>query len=139
MSFGADLRAWLIAQPAVRAIAARRVHQNRAPESYAGPYVWFARRSIDQQDTTLDQEPGEIAYRQRFDLEAIADTTGDAMQLAAALQQLHTYRGAFGAGTVQGVFIEDQADDYTPRGLMADEALDFGALDLLVIGYTPAA
>jgi len=140
MSLGEDLRTWLIDQAAVRAIAGRRIHQNRAPQNYAGPYVWFARRSIDQQDTALDQSPGDFtggSFRQLFDLEAIADDTGQAMDLAEALQDLHTYRGAFGSGTVQGIFVTDQADDYTPRGLMADEALDFGALDLLVVGYQP--
>lgn len=139
MSLGEDLRTWLLAQPAVSAIVGSRCHQNRVPQSYKGAYLWFSRRSLDQQDTHLDQAPGADAFRQRFDLEAVSADGDTAMNLAEACRQLHCSRGAFGSGKVQGIFITDQADDYAPRGLMADEALDFGALDLLIVGYSPGS
>jgi len=136
MSLGADLRTWLLAQGGISALVGTRVHQNRAPEGYDGPYIYFRRRSVTHEDT-VDMPAGDAAFEQSFDVEAIAEDQDQAMDLGELLLALHAYRGSFGGGTVQGVFVEDQSDDYVPRGLMGDTALEFAALDFNIIGYTP--
>jgi hypothetical protein len=134
-NFGEDCRAWLMAQ-ALTPDPAGRIHHLVAPDAYAGPYLWFRRRGSEHA-LTLDSAPGEEPFEIYIDLEAIA-ADEQAHELGEAVARLNAYRGQFGAGTVQAVFIADHADDYQPRGMMSNEALQFVALELQVIGYQPA-
>lgn len=139
MTFGTDMRSWLqgLAVSAEHDPGAR-FHENTVPPGYAGPYVWFQRRTRSD-ELTFDMQPGQIPFEIFVDLEAIARGP-EALALAAEIaQQSHGYRGPFGDGTVQAVFCEDHGDDYTPRGLMAEQALQYGALELRVIGYSPGS
>lgn len=135
-NIGPDLREWLMGRP-LDPSPRERVHHNVVPERFDGPYLWFARRGLRREDTF---DPAEIStpFEVVFDLEAIA-LDGRAFDLAASVRRQNTYRGAFGGGTVQAVLVGTQADDYTPRGLMSDEALQWAALEIRVLGYEPAA
>ena len=149
MGMRADLLAFLRSLNAVTAITGRRrIHDTQAPPQFVGAYLWFARSSIGQ-ERTLDGGPqiaaGEIVggaapFRVYFDFEAISDDGAEAQDLADALLLLDGYRGAFGAGTVQGIFVDDAADDYTARGIgAAEDSLEYAALDIQIAGYKPAA
>lgn len=55
--------------------------------------------------------------------QALADAVGDA---------LSDYRGTFGDMTVQGVFVEDQSDDYEPYYSQGDEGVFMAALQIRI-------
>lgn len=139
MSFDTELRAYWLSKSAITAIApAARVHQSNVPEAYAGAYLWYSRAGIDRADT-LDMTTADNVdpWEQRFDVEAISEDQGEAIDLGSVIESLHGDRGNFGAGQIQGVFVEDQIEGYVPRGVMSDKGLEVAALVVVFIGYTP--
>tara|TARA_R100000808_G_C2120425_1_gene131844 strand:- start:782 stop:1201 length:420 start_codon:yes stop_codon:yes gene_type:complete len=138
MSFGADFRQFLIDQAGITALVGTRVHQNYLPEQYSGTYIWLARRNIEHLDV-IDQAAGPEPFRQLFDLECISETAGEALDLAELVADLHSHRGTFGnSSTVQAIFVASQAEDYVPRGIASNLALEVSPLELEIVGYTPA-
>lgn len=127
-----DLRAVLLAAPAVAAIAGTRIHQGIVPESSTTPYLWYRRASRDT-ERVLGEAVGAEPDSYRFDLEAISADLEEAQDLADAVRgALDNYRGSFGTRTAQGVFVENQDDDYYPRGIMGDETLHYAALSIQI-------
>jgi len=140
VALGPDLKTLFEAQSDISDLVGTRCHQNRAPEQYGGAYLWFARRSIQHADTIdMAAGSGAVPFRQSFDVEGISKDGDEAMALADAVLALHAHRGAVGDGTVQGIFVYDRTDDYVPRGLMADEALEYSALEMEIVGYVPGS
>lgn len=132
-SFAANVRAWLLAQAPIVALVAGRAHHQAVPATYSGPYLWFVRRRIEQ-DHTFGETPGGGPWSQTIDLEAHSvDESHEA--IADLVLGLSTYRGAFGAGSVQALFVRDCGEDYVARGLMGPEALQWSALQIEIIGY----
>lgn len=127
-----NLRAFLLADAGVAAIVGTRIHQSNVPQDSDLPYLWLRRASRDH-DRTLDAVVGEEPESERYDLEAISDDLDEAQDLSLAVKDcLDNYRGTLGAATVQGCFVEDQNDDYIPRGIMGDEPLQFSALSVQI-------
>lgn len=138
-TLGEDLRAFFLADgPISSAVGGARIHQNMAPEQYAGRYLWFGRAGTQPEDAH-DDAVGERPFRELFDLEAISEDLDEAEALADLLRGKDKYRGALGSGTVQALRITDQDDDYLPRGDDSDEGRHVAALELQVIGYVPGA
>lgn len=134
-TLGKDLRTHLLTDASLVALVGQRVHQNRAPAQYLGPYVWFARRGVDWEDC-LDDDAGEDPFRQFIDVECLAMDLDDTEAMADCIRSLHGYHGSLGAGSLQGLWVLDQDDDYIPRGHGSDDARHVAALQLEIAGYT---
>lgn len=120
-SVGEDLIAFLIDDPTVTNLVGRRVHANHVPQKSKYPLIWLA-RSGKEKDRDMDGQGG--LTRHLYDLECISPDLGEAEDVADAVDdRLAGHRGTFGARTVQGVFIEDQDDEYIPRGTGGDDGL----------------
>lgn len=140
MTISADLKTFLAGRAAISAVTGARVYHNRAPMGYDGPYLWFARRTIDRDDDALDEAAGSRPYRVIYDVEAYSLDGDDCDTLADALGELSNYRGAFGGGSsVQGIFLSDHSDEYVPRNKAADQELEAVAMQLEIVGYEPGA
>jgi len=136
MSFGSDMRQFLLGRTDIAQLIGTRAHQNHVPAGYGGTYLWFARSGHAAADT-LDMAAGDDPFETTWDVECISSAPDEAMDLAELVLGLHGYRGAFGEGTVQGIFVETQTDGYVPQGVGLDEALEVGALICTIFGYTP--
>lgn len=116
-----DLIAFLLSDADVTHLVGQRVHANHVPEKSSYPHIWLA-RSGKEKDRDLDGQGG--ITRHLFDLECISPDLGDAQDVADAVDdRLAGHRGTFGTRRVQGVFLDDQDDDYIPRGTGGDDGL----------------
>ncbi len=129
-----DLRSLMRANSTISAKCATRVHYNVAPDSYTGSYIWFTRSGTENEKHL--SESGGNPFTHIFDVEVHSFDDDDTEDIAAALHTLDGHRGTIGTGTVQGVFVESQSDDYEPRGLGEDEGLHSALLRITVMGYT---
>jgi hypothetical protein len=133
-----QLRAWLLTDNSLKAlVGAQGVCQNVAPEDAHDPFVWFGRARTEHEDV-IDQAAGVAPFRETFDVEAIGLDVDAVEDVAEVLRTKHCYRGTFGTGTVQGVFIRDHRDDYIPRGVLADDGSHVAALEFEIVGYAGA-
>lgn len=137
MSIGEDLLTYLLADSSIASAVGTRCHQNKAPHGYDGQYIWFGRAATENADA-IDDAAGTAPFRQYFDVECCSDDIDEAIDLADLVKAKHLARGSFGAGTIQGVFVTDHADDYIPRGVNSDEGMHVAALQLELVGYTGA-
>lgn len=124
-----NLRAFLLDATAITDIVGDTgVYQGMVPQDVALPYVWF-RRASRRLEPTLDAEPGDDPDELWFDVEAISDDLDVAQSLADAITDaLGNYRGTFGDALIQGAFVDDQDDDYVPRGTVGETELHVAAL-----------
>lgn len=110
-----------------------RVHQNVVPEHQGNtfPRCWYGRASrVD--DLDLDGTRGELSESE-YDVECISTNIDQAIAAADAIRtNLNGKRGTFGAMTVKGVFVEDQDDDYIPRGTGEDAGAHVSALRIRI-------
>lgn len=132
-----DIRSYLIAQAGVATLAGARIHQAKAPQGYGGTFAVFFRRQTENEDE-LNASLGEAAFREFFDVECVSIDLDESQRLADAIKAVtHNLEGSFGSGlgTVQGVFVRDQDDQYEPRISDEDGALHVAALDVEIVGY----
>jgi hypothetical protein len=132
----ADLRSFLLAQEALTALVDERIHVNHVPQESTLPYLWVGRTGTTH-DRTLDQARGEQPFEEQWDCEAIAGTESEAQALGEAVRGLDCAKGAFGDGRIQLMTVEDQRDDYVPRGVPSDEGFSVCAFSLTIYAYTP--
>ena len=126
-----NLRTFLLADTDVAAIVATRVHQSSVPESVDAPYIWFTRDRSDG-PRCLDNGVARTT-EQQFSVECIAESLSTSQALADAVSDaLDGYRGTFGDSTVKGVFVDDQTDDYIPRGVSSDDGAFVAALQVRI-------
>ena len=126
MSIDTDLRTELMAASTT---FGGRVHQNTIPQLQAKNYprCWFQRSATDDHLNLDGSRGGLVVYQ--YDAECISDTLASAITAADAIRTtLNGKRGTFGAGSVKGVFVEDQSDEYVPRGTGEDAGLHVCAL-----------
>lgn len=116
------------------AVGHDRVHQDVAPQNFAGGYVWFGFAGGDQEDL-LSGPADEVPFRLFYDCECIDDTPEGAEEMAFAIGRLHFTAGAFGTATVQGVFVAPQPADYVPRGDNSDSGKHVSAHRIEIVGY----
>jgi hypothetical protein len=129
-----NLRAYLAADSTVRKLVGGRIHENHVPQPYVGDYIWFAFAG-GESERTLSGDSAAL-FRVRFDLECIARSISQARRIAAAVfAALEGYaRGAtFGDTTLQGIFVEEQPDEYLPRGVLADSGLHVASKSVEVV------
>lgn len=129
-----NLRTFILADTPIAASIGTRCYQGMAPQSDIAtfPFIWFA-RSRRQLDRTLDAAAGDAADEQWFDLECISDDLDESQDLAEAVEdRLNNYRGTVGTQTVQAIFVDDQDDNYVPRGTMGETELHVAALSVQI-------
>jgi hypothetical protein len=135
-AFSQDFRAMLLEQPQITDLVGTRIHVGAVPEEIEPPYLWLQRAGVSH-ERVIDQRQGEEPFEQRWDLECVVADPADLEPLANAVQRLDCLRGKFGDATIQGLFVEDQQDDYVPKGVYSDEGLDVAAFAVTVYGYLP--
>lgn len=125
-------------------LGGERIAQNNLRQEWAndGTYLVYFRRGTDGEHT-LDSSPGEEPFRQFFDLEIYGTDVAEVDGLAdtikngsGAFSGYNLYRGNFGQGQVQGIFVSDQNDDYQPRVTFQDEGLHAAFVDIQIAGYS---
>lgn len=129
---GEDLIAYLVANSGVNNLVGNRVHANRVPETSKYPLIWLARGG-KQRDKDLEGQGG--ITRHLFDLECISPQLEQSLDVADAVDStdcLAGHRGTLGSRRVQGVFVEDQDEEYVPRGNADDEGLFVAALQVTI-------
>ena len=136
MSVAISFRALCLSQSAIADLIGERLHQARAIDGLTErfPFAVFFRRGhqhLEELDPPLGEEPFQVS----FDLECVSLDLGESQDLAAAFRGLHNYSGVMGSGAVQGIFIEDQDDDYQPRIAAEDGAVHVAALQIEIFGY----
>ena len=136
MSILDDFRTLVLSSTAVVATVSNRVFWNVAPEEYPRPYVWY-RRSSSEEELCLDGSGGLRQTTLDVECWANEDATGTAETLAGRLKDLlHGHRGAMGGARAQAIYVDDQDDDYIPKGNMADEGADLVALRIRIFHNT---
>ena len=92
---------------------AGRVHQTFSSTAHS-PRIYL-RRSNSVQDLALDGSGGLVTSQ--WDVEVYGQDEDNAIDIADAVKaRLDGYRGTFGAGTVQAIFVTDHDDDYEWKG-----------------------
>lgn len=133
MSLAKSLRSFLVAMPGMTIV---QVAQQHIPANYnpiAG-FIWFDRKTTEHVRTM--ERTGGGAEQQFFDVEIYHPKLDRVEEAADLLQSFDCYRGEFGAGEIQGLFIQSQSDDYVPRVQMTDtEHLSSSFLSLEVRSY----
>lgn len=124
MQLDLDLTAYLVSK-----LPGTPVEQNKLAESYAtNPAVYFVRRPSSQDlllsgaanlaETEYDVEVYGI------DIDAVNTLADHLTAPVSGGGYLNGFQGAMGSTTVLAAFVEDQADDYTPKvELNTDEGL----------------
>jgi hypothetical protein len=129
------LKRFLQAVDGIKNTVASRIcldHVDGLPDDKLKPYIWFRRR-VTQSALALDSPVGEEAHEYQFDLEVISKSNREAQAIAATVRTAcHCYRGAFDDSTIQGMFVNDQDDDYQPMGIGEGTGLLVVAMDLQV-------
>ena len=140
MSSAVSFRSFLIQR-----LGIQHVFHGQVPEGFdvesSTPFVFFARRGVQQNITFDEQEQQESAEfniepdEQFFDVE-LYGSMADVERHANACWAMQCYRGDFGDGEVQGVFIANQSDDYVPILDVTDAAnLQFAFLSFEIRSY----
>ena len=124
-----NLRTLLTGTSAVSTICGAKVHQGTVPESDVAelPYLWMG-RSSRKLDRVLSEAQGAASDEEWFDVEAISDDLDEAQRLADAVRTLDNFRGTMGTQTIKGLFLNDQDDNYVPRGTLGETELHVAAL-----------
>lgn len=90
------------------------------PANYivANGYIWFARRDT-RTAITMERTAGPPDM-QFFDIEIYHPNPDTVDEMADLIQSYDCYRGVFGTGRIQGLFVSNQSDDYVPQVDMTD-------------------
>jgi hypothetical protein len=139
-----NLKTYLQGDATIAKLVGVRIHENKVPMQFANgvwkpihgkqSYIWFAYAG-GESERTLGQTAGAL-FRYRFDLECIASELRPARQLSAAVfaRLDSVVKGTtFVTQTVQGIFCEDQADDYVPKGVLGDTGMHICSMLVEVI------
>lgn len=134
-SVGENLRAFLLTQTGVTAIAGPRVCKDHVPMGTLddGPYVAF-KLDTTRRETCHDDAVGARPFGYTFQLESVAETEAQCAALwQAVADALNLAKGTFGDSTVQLVKVEDGTSNYEPFSVSADTGLYFGGYSVQVI------
>lgn len=123
---------------AAKNIAAKigqRAHSGKIPKNQANRFPrLFIERVGKNQQADLDGTKGSYV-EDLFDLEIISNTSSDILVLTDCLwDDIDCYFGLISTSyRVKGMFLEDQDDDYIPKGIGGDFGLDVAAFSLKVV------
>lgn len=134
MAVDVDLRTKLVS---IINDASVPVEQGKITDTRGKPRVWL-RRAGGATDIFLGGQKG--LTETRFDVEVHGDDIGAVQGLADSIRAHHGdgglngFAGTLGTSEVLGVFVEDHADDYEPKGFAENDAgTHVAALDVNII------
>lgn len=133
MSVAKSLRAFLVS---IDGHSFGQIYQQSVPENVniANGFVWYARRNTTPL-RTLDRAVGPNE-QQFFDIEIYHENIDNTESFADLLQTYDGYRGSFGSGTIQGMFVDGQTDDYVPQvDMTATQHLSSSFLSIEIRSY----
>jgi hypothetical protein len=133
MSVAKSLRAFLVAIPGH---SFGQIYQQSVPENVniASGFIWYARRNTTPL-RTLDRASGPNE-QQFFDIEIYHENIDNTESFADLLQTYDGYRGSFGSGKIQGMFVDGQTDDYVPQvDMTATQHLSSSFLSIEIRSY----
>lgn len=130
-SVGVDLCKYLRSQSSIAAKVGRAVFHRHVPQPAPRRFIYVVRTGLDNERCL--GESGDPAFRHRYTAEAIADTETEADAIADLIRAIDGASGTFGGRTVQAVFVDDQADDYEPKGIGSDLGYHIAAVSIEVI------
>lgn len=127
-----NLRTLMLSTDAIKTRIGRRMHQDSVPQDEPRPFIYFGRTGV-RLERCHDDAAGEAPFSHTFAVECVADTPRDMNTLVDAVRTLDLYAGTFGDSTIQGMFIEDQSDDYVPINAAGDKGRHVAALSVEVV------
>lgn len=108
------------------------VQQNYSSVDKTEPRVWYQRRTGNTD--LLLSGAGATITEAVYEIEVNAlDPDAGAALSDTITTAMNGFRGTMGGSHVLGVFVEDAADDYQPRGLDLDDGYHVFAANLRVI------
>ena len=144
-SLGEDLRTCLVGSTLIAATSTRWsvarlantdgvVEQNTIRENAPRPRIWFQRDSEHEiSDLEADCQAGGL-IESRWAVEVHTDVDEERYAIADAIKRRMATicHSAMGSRTVQAALVEDQDDDYYPRGLANEDELFVAALEVTI-------
>lgn len=117
MSLAKSIRTFLIGLPGH---SFGQIAQQKIPPNfdYNLGFICYARRNTTPL-RTMEQATGPND-QQFFDVEIYHKNPDNVEAMADLLQTKDTYRGDFGEGRIQALFVDGQTDDYVPLVEMTD-------------------
>lgn len=138
-SLGEDIRTFILASTGIAGAStaltlarANAVTQNSYPVKPPDPRIWY-RRAGSETVRCLGGEAGP--KNEEWDLEVIGGDIDEVLAIVPAVKtRFDGYQGAMGSSsrTVQAIFVDDHDDDYEPRGVASEEAVNVSALRLTI-------
>jgi len=119
----------------VQPLIANRMHYGRVPEKQANVFPrLFFERSNHEDFADIDGTKGNY-IEDTFNLEVISNQSSDLDIVSDKIwEDVNLYYGAVSSDvTVKGIFIEDQRDDYEPKGIGGDLGLDVASFQMRVV------
>jgi hypothetical protein len=124
---------------AAKNIAAKigpRAHKGMIPRKQANQYPrLFLERSNKEYDIDIDGGNRGALVTDTFDVELISNKSSDLLVLSDEMwKSVHGYFGSIASTqTVKGIMLENQDDEYEPRGIGNDLGLDVSAFSMRVM------
>jgi hypothetical protein len=130
-SVGVDFCKFLRANSSIAAKVGQRVYHRHVPEGSAFPFIYLYRQSF-RHERCLG-ESGDPAFSHTYAVEVVSDDDTEADDVATLVRALDGSSGTFGGRTIQGLFVEEQNDDYEPKAIGSDEGYHIPALSVEVV------
>lgn len=131
--YAENLRTFVLADVAIAAVVGTRMHQNSVPEDAALPFIWYRQAGVVYEGCT-DSAAGDEPDQYDYDVECVSDDVDEAADLAALVRpRLAFHRGTLGAGSTQGILVEDHEDDYFKRNEDADAGIHVASFRVSVM------
>lgn len=112
-----------------------RAHYTKVPERQANrfPRLWLGRTNKESQ-VDLDGSKGAL-ITDSYDLEVISDDLDEVIEISDLLwSDIHGHYGQVNStDTVKGILLDNQSDDYEPKGIGGDLGLDVSSFILRIL------
>lgn len=130
-SVGVDFCKFLKANTNIAAKVGRHVYHRHVPQPAPAQFIYLKRTSFRHERCLGDT--GDPAFSHTFAVEVIAENEEEADELADLIRGLDGASGTFGGRTIQGMFVEDQDDDYEPKAIGSDLGWHIPAFSVEVV------
>lgn len=117
-SVGIDFCKFLRANAGIAGKVGKNVFHRHVPQPAPARFIYLRRSGF--RDERCLGESGDPAFSHLYDVEVIAENDEEADAIADLVRALDGTSGTFGGRTIQGIFVNDQSDDYEPRAVGSD-------------------
>lgn len=130
-SVGVDFCKFLKANASIAAKVGQHVYHRHIPQPSPAKFIYLVRSGY--RDERCLGESGDPAFSHTYAVEVIAENPDEADAIADLVRALDGTSGTFGGRTIQGIFINDQNDDYEPKAVGGDLGWHIPALSAEVV------